>query len=500
VRLYRIIFFFVLAFGFVIFDTGLAQAHIIPTAIVTPSELDFPGTRVGQSAAPLSFTVSKNKSVLPLNIYSVSLADPTNFSIVNDGCTGKTLFNGQSCQVSVGFTPGALGYFSSAISIVDSGRNIVNFVTLNGEGTAPAVSLSPASLNFGDQTVSVSSSLPLTLTNTGTDILNISNIGVSAGDFTQTNNCPSALNPGDSCDIIVDFTPSVVGNRTGSVTIEDDASGSPQSVGLQGNGVLAPVPDVGLSAGSLNFPDQAVGQSSVAQNVTLTNIGGSPLLIQDIASTLGDFGVTHNCPINPTPLNSGEKCNLSMTFTPTIGGVRSGAISITDNASDSPQQILLQGAGLVPGSATISGSPASLDFGDQAVGGPSTPQAITLTNTGTAPLKISGVTIGGEDPENFSEQNNCIGIVLIQGSCKITAAFAPPTAGSFTANITVTSDATNNPVVIPLSGTGTGVMPSPQGGCSMGLMEVGDYWQLVCAVVLPLGILWGLRRCRCRGK
>jgi hypothetical protein len=475
-----------------------AEAHIIPTAIITPMQLDFPDTRVGQTAAPLVFTVSKHKSVLPVNIYAVTLADPVDFSIVNDGCTGKTLFNGQSCQVAVDFTPSVLGHFSSAISIVDSGRNIVNFVTLTGEGTAPAVTLSSNSLNFGDQTVLVPSSLPVTLTNSGTDTLNISDIVASVGDFSQTHNCPASLNPGESCLISIVFTPSVVGDRTGTVTITDDAAGSPQVISLQGKGVLAPVADVGLSAGSLNFADQAVGTNSAPQNVTLTNIGGAPLLITDIASNLGDFGLTHNCPLNPTPLNPSENCRLTMTFSPVSGGIRSGAVEIIDNASDSPQQILLQGSGVVPGTAMISGSPASLNFGDQAVGTPTATQTLTLTNTGTAPLSILAVTIGGEDIHGFSDQTNCIGIVLIQGSCKITAAFTPPTGGTYSSAITITSDATNNPVVIPLAGTGIGPGPTPNGGggCSIVTLAVGDYWQLICALLLPLGILWGIRRCR----
>ena len=120
----------------------------------------------------------------------------------------------------------------------------------------PISVLSPSSLTFAAQNVGTSSPAQMiTLSNTGTGPLNINNIsitGTNPGDFTQTNTCPASVTVGTSCTISVTFTPAATGTRTASVSITDNAPGSPQLVPLTGTGiVIAPV--VTLSPTSLNF-------------------------------------------------------------------------------------------------------------------------------------------------------------------------------------------------------------------------------------------------------
>lgn len=183
--------------------------------------------------------------------------------------------------------------------------------------------------------------------------VNISNIAI-AGDFTQTNNCPSALTAATSCVVQVTFAPTAVGLRTGTLTITDDQPGSPQVVKLSGTAVG---PQVGLSPSTLTFGPQPVGTTSPAKVVTLTNTGGVALSIAGI-STSGDFGESNNCGLTVQPNGA---CQISVTFTPTALGTRSGTLSITDNAPGSPQMVPLSGAGGVPdfGIGPASGSPTS---------------------------------------------------------------------------------------------------------------------------------------------
>ena len=109
---------------------------------------------------------------------------------------------------------------------------------------APAVSLSPRSLSFGNQQVNTPSAAQnVTLTNNGSASLTISSIalgGTNSGDFAQSNNCPSSsstLAAGASCTISVTFSPTATGSRSASLIFTDNASGSPQSVALSGTGV-----------------------------------------------------------------------------------------------------------------------------------------------------------------------------------------------------------------------------------------------------------------------
>jgi hypothetical protein len=102
---------------------------------------------------------------------------------------------------------------------------------------------------------------------------------------------------------------------------------------------------VTLSASSLTFGNQKVGTTSPPQTVTLTNTGSGILQITSIAVTgtnSGDFAENNNC---GKSLTGGASCTLSVTFKPTATGSRSAAVTITDNASGSPQQVTLSGTG-----------------------------------------------------------------------------------------------------------------------------------------------------------
>src|SRR5205823_566732 len=109
----------------------------------------------------------------------------------------------------------------------------------------------------------------------------------------------------------------------------DNASGSPHTAALSGTGTTAPA--VGLSPTSLSFGNQLLNTTSTAQAVTLTNTGSASLTITSIAAS-GDFSQTNNC---PSSLGFSGSCTITVTFTPTVAGSRTGSISITDNATGS---------------------------------------------------------------------------------------------------------------------------------------------------------------------
>ena len=127
-----------------------------------------------------------------------------------------------------------------ALSITDNASGSPQTVSLSGTGTAPLVSLSPTSLAFGNQPADMTSSAQtVTLSNTGNAALSITSLaltGTNASDFAQTNTCGSSVAASANCAISVRFTPSASGSRTASVSISDNASGSPQTVSLSGAG------------------------------------------------------------------------------------------------------------------------------------------------------------------------------------------------------------------------------------------------------------------------
>jgi len=208
----------------------------------------------------------------------------------------------------------------------------------------PGVSLTPTSLTFAAQVLGTTSAAKVvTLKNTGTATLSITSIstsGTNAADFAQTHTCGTSLAPGASCSISVTFKPAASGTRTASLSVADNASGSPQKVKLTGIGTSAR-----LSPSSLTFAAQTVGTTSAAKTVTLTNLGTTALTITSISITgtnATDFSQTHTC---GSSLAAGASCTMSVKFKPTATGARTASLSVADNASGSPQTVKLTGTG-----------------------------------------------------------------------------------------------------------------------------------------------------------
>jgi hypothetical protein len=227
------------------------------------------------------------------------------------------------------------------------------------------------------------------------------------------------------------------------VTITDDAPDSPQNVRLSGVGVL---PAVEFNPTSLSFSTQLVYTSSPAQKVRLTNTGKGILLISSI-TVKHPFLQTNDCGKQVDP---GAHCTINVKFHPTTKGDQQGAITVTDNAPGSPQEVPLSGTGTY-----VQLRPEKLHFGIQPVGTKSVPKRIRLTNQGHEVLNITGITIKGTDAGDFSETNNCGGQVVSGGSCFIKVTFKPLKRGKRTGEVSISDDGGGSPQAVPLTGRGT---------------------------------------------
>src|SRR5271154_414018 len=209
---------------------------------------------------------------------------------------------------------------------------------------APAQTLSPTSLVFPSTVVGSSSKQQVVTLTNGPATLTITSISTS-GDFSEVTNCPLApktLAPSASCKIGVTFTPTALGLRTGTLTVSDNAP-NPQTAQLSGTGVSP----VTLSPTSLGFGNQFVNKTSAAKTVTVKNYQTVPLTISSI-STSGNFGATWNCPLTPNTLGAGATCTIYVTFTPAVLGTQTGALTVNDSATNSPQIAQLSGSGVAP--------------------------------------------------------------------------------------------------------------------------------------------------------
>jgi len=201
-----------------------------------------------------------------------------------------------------------------------------------------------------------------------------------------------------------------------------------------------------VSPTSLTFNTQAIGTTSPAQPVTLTNTGGTAMSISSIVAS-HPFSQTNNC---GATLNPEQHCTIEVKFTPKAKGLKTGKLTITDNAPNSPQIVKLQGMGTY-----VQLTPGKLSFGNQKVGTRSKPKVIQLANKGKVTLNITRIGITGADTGDFSQTNNCGKHVVAGGSCKINITFKPALTGPRTANLSVYDDGGGSPQAVPLTGNGT---------------------------------------------
>jgi sugar lactone lactonase YvrE len=322
-------------------------------------------------------------------------------------------------------------------------------------------------LQFGSEPIgSTSAALTATVENTGDSNLSIESTGTTitgadAADFALAGStCGTSLAPGKTCAISATFKPSASGARTASVSVGSNAAGSPATVLLQGNGSAATAPAASLSPTSISFPNTAVGSTATAMSTTLSNTGNAALTISGITLTgtnTGDFTLTSSSTACGATLAAGSTCTISVTFTPAAAASYTASISVADNATGSPQTAALSGTGTAAPIPVASLSPTTLTFPATIAGSFATAMATTLSNTGNAPLTITGITLTGANTADFAiiTSGTACGTSLAAGStCTISATFTPATAGSFTATISVADNAADSPQTATLDGTG----------------------------------------------
>jgi phosphodiesterase/alkaline phosphatase D-like protein len=434
-------------------DVVFAPTTASPSsASLSPASLTFASQLVGTSSA-IQIATLTNTGGSPLNLSSITIVGTNSGDFTQTNTCGASLAPNANCNITVTFTPAATGARTATLTITDDAAGSPQTLNLSGTGATSSVSLSPASLTFVNQSVGTSSAAQaVTLTNSGTTVLTLTSItitGTNGGDFSQTNNCGASLAAGANCAINVTFTPTATGARSGTLTITDNAPNGPQTVALTGTGAS---PAASLSPASLAFGNQPVGVASAAQAVTLTNSGTAALTLTSITFTgtnSGDFSQTNNC---GTSLAAGANCAISVTFKPAAAGARSGILTVTDNAPNSPQTVALTGTGAAPAASL---SPASLAFGNQPVGVASAAQAVTLTNSGTAALTLTSITFTGTNSGDFSQTNNCGTSLAAGANCAISVTFKPAATGARSGTLTVTDNAPNSPQTAALTGTGT---------------------------------------------
>jgi len=329
--------------------TGVAQTTL------TPTTLAFGNQAVNLASSPKTATFKNNQPV-PLTINSITITGgtaPGDYAAGgNCPISPDTLGAGKSCSITVTLTPSGTGSRTATLTVTHSAPTSPQTVSLSGTGVQP-VTLSASSLGFGAVLEGNTSAAKLvTLTNHEKTALSFTSIATT-GDFAiASNTCGTSVAAGAACKVGVTFSPTATGARAGTLTFTDNAPNSPQTVTLSGTSSLP----VTISPATLTFATRNVGSASAASTVTLTNHLATSLSMSTIVAS-GDFALASNtC---GSSVGAGLKCTVGVTFTPTVIGARSGALTISYGAFGSPSVVNLKGTGNVTGLKSITVTPTN---------------------------------------------------------------------------------------------------------------------------------------------
>jgi hypothetical protein len=416
---------------------AVAADSTLPSAL--PS---FGGVAVGQLSQAQTIPLMNTGEMILTGI-ATAVSGP----FTESNTCGMQLPGGASCAISVVYAPTQLGPQTGTLTFADALRT--QTVALSGTGVQPAaIGVSPSSLNFAAQQVGAAgSALTLTVTNTGgAPMANVGFqiTGQAAASFSiGTTTCGATLAGGSSCTVQVIFAPAAAGGSSATLTVTSSTAGvAPATVALNGTGQVWS--GLNVSPAQLTFAVTAIGQTSVAQTVTVTNSSNASIAAPAFAPS-AQFGITHNtCTAS---LAAGANCAVGVVFQPTAVGAASGTLTVSSASVTTPATVLLGGTGAV--GAAIQLSPTAIVFATTAPNAISSPTTVTVTNTGVSASLTNlalAVTAG------FQIVNNTCSVSLPPGqSCTAGIEFAPGSAGAQTGSLTVTSSAAAT-ASVPLSG------------------------------------------------
>lgn len=419
--------------------TGDPQAGVLSPS---SASIAFGNVNVG-STTTQSVTVT-NTGTAAVSIASADISG-TGFTVIG-GNPSASVPVGQSATVQVQFAPTVRGAANGTLTVMSDASNSPLSITLSGTGMQPALSISPASLNFNNIVVGQSSTQTVTLTNSGNMPLTLNLATISGTGFGMSGlSLPTNVAAGMNVQFSVTYSPTSIAGATGGILFTDNAPGSPQTLTMTGS-AIASGSSLSATPGSFNFNSVAVG-SSTPQTFTLTNSGNAAVTIN--SATAGGTGFSVSGLTVNQQIAAGGTATFTGTFAPTAAGAVSGSIVITSTATNPTLTIPLSGTGT---QGALSANPASIPFG-AVLNGATASVPVTLTNSGTANVAISAHSITGT---GFTLTGWTAPASLTPGqTTTFTVTFAPTSATSFTGQVSITSNAPGSPLTIGLTGTGT---------------------------------------------
>ena len=474
---------------------------------LSSSTVAYADTQLASTSAQTITVHNGGDLALNFSAFTFGGTNPADFQRTGTCAVGTPLPIAADCTVILTFAPSALGLRTANLSIASDASNGTAVIALSGTGVpipTPQVSLTPATLDFGTQTVGgLYPSRRIRLANSGTADLTVASVAASGTGFAiAASTCPAVLAPAAGCDIDIAFAPAAAQAYTGALTVVSNAVGSPHSTVLRGSGSVAAVPVLVFSPAvtTLDFGSVSAGSVSAAQTVTVLNQGpgGATLtLLNAIGGDAASFSVVGGTCAIGTALFEAASCTISIQFAPGSSGAKTAQVQIASTGSF-PPVLTLTGVGLAGPNPSLALSTAALAFETTRVGSQSLPSTVRISSSGSGVVTVSAIAVAGT---YGIDSTTCpaLPFTLPAGTdCTVSVSFRPTDKGASPGMLSVTSDAAPALREVALSGSGESTVDTSSGGCTIG-DPLAPADPLLWTMVL-IAAAWLLARRRQRGR
>lgn len=393
----------------------------------TPPLLDFGTVTVGTSVYK-SFKV-RNTGDIALNITSVT-SPSAEFAVTPQAAAQLAPSAEQTFTVT--YTP--INGSSNSSFVINSDASDAT-INLSGLGVAPSLTASSGNINFSNTDVGQNATTNLTLTNTGTTPVMLTSISGALLPFSTTNTptFPQSIAAGNSLTFAILFAPTQAGSFSSTISILTNMASTDQTIQVSGIGIK---PNITSSTSILDFGTATVGTSKQL-TFTISNTGNKVMNVNSM-TVGGSSAFTVVTPVTSTfTVAAGSSQSITMQFNAAALNAYAGTLSIISDGGD--RTITLQGQGTA---GILIASPSQIDFGTVALNSVAT-KTVTLTNTGNAPLNISGITA----PANALFSVSYIGALPVQllpnTSFTVTITFQSGIIGLAQSSFAINTDASN---------------------------------------------------------
>src|SRR5271167_1332908 len=355
---------------------------------------------------------------------------------------------------------------------------VLTVLLLLAPGAFGQLTANPSTINFGNVPLGTGATQSVAIANPGGQRLTLSLAGITGTGFSLSGLAsPVTLSPGQSLNVTVAFSPQSAGTATGGISLTYNGAfrhhdrrtnnTSVLTVSLSGTGISPGL--LVANPSSVSFGSLLVGNSQT-QAVSLTNSGGTSVTVSQATTQGSGFSVSGLT--LPVTLPAGWSTGFSVTFAPQAAGTANGNIAFATNASNSTLNLGLSGSGMAPSS--LSPIPAGLNFGNVQTGNNQT-LVETLTNSGGSSVTVTQAAVTGS---GFTMNGLNLPLTLAPGqsSPNFNVVFAPQLAGAASGSLSLTSNASNPTLNIPLSGTGVtgGVLAANPSSLNFGNVQTAN--------------------------